>query len=111
MKITNIFGGKNKPGSRAYKEKMASELSGQIIKYITVRKNGTDEVVGRGGAIVVRGEEFLLSTPEKNIMRTSIYELEASYLMSNDGVVLKAPNAENGGRVDEYIAHFVYYRK
>ena len=106
-----LFGKKSKPGSRAYRREMAEELSGQILKYITERRDGVDEVVGRGGAIVVRGDEFLLSTPDGDLLRTSVYDLEASYLMSNDGVVLKAPNLEEGGRVREYIAHFVYYRR
>ena len=45
------------------------------------------------------------------LLRANVAELEASDLLSGDGVVLTAPNLEEGGRVRTVIAYFVYYRK
>lgn len=99
---------KNKNATGA---KRALELHGQLIKYVTERVDGNDNVVGRGGSISVREDILLLFSSEKILLRAEIASLEASYLLSGDGVVLTAPNLEEGGRVRSYIAYFVYYRK
>ena len=91
--------------------KRALELHGQVIKYVTEREDGNDNVVGRGGSISVRDNTLLLFSSEKILLRANIAELEASYLLSGDGVVLNAPNLEEGGRQRSYIAYFVYHRK
>ena len=91
--------------------KRAQELHGQRIKYVTERVDGNDNVVGRGGSISVRDHTLLLFSSEKILLRADIDLLEASYLLSGDGVVLTAPNLEEDGRVRSYIAYFVYYRK
>ena len=99
---------KNKAATGA---KRALELHGQVIKYVTEREDGNDNVVGRGGSISVRDNTLLLFSSEKILLRADIAELEASYLLSGDGVVLSAPNLEEGGRFRSYIAYFVYHRK
>ena len=91
--------------------KRALELHGQVIKYVTERVDGNDNVVGRGGSISVRDNTLLLFSSEKILLRADIATLEASYLLSGDGVVLNAPNLEEGGRPRSYIAYFVYHRK
>ena len=40
-----------------------------------------------------------------------IKELEASTLMSGDGVVIKGPNLLEDGKIRTITVHFVYYRK
>jgi hypothetical protein len=45
------------------------------------------------------------------LFRVRVEELQASYLMSGDGVVLTGPNIEENGRERSLIAYFVYYRK
>lgn len=97
--------------SNATGAKRALELHGQVIKYVTERENGNDNVVGRGGSISVRDNTLLLFSSEKILLRADIAELEASYLLSGDGVVLTAKNLEEGGRLRSYIAYFVYHRK
>ena len=105
-----LFKNKN-PNSPAYRAERAKELHGQAIRYVTERKGDVDEIVGRGGCLSVRNGEFLLLTSGDILMRTPVEELQASYLMSGDGVVLTAPNTLEDGRVRTLIAHFVYYRK
>ncbi len=103
------FGAKARSSSK--NEKRAEELHGQRIKYVTERVDGNDNVVGRGGSISLRDGQLLLFSSEKILMRADVNTLEASYLLSGDGVVLTAPNLEDGGQVHSYIAYFVYYRK
>ena len=105
-----LFKNKN-PNSASYRAERAKELHGQAIRYVTERKGDVDEIVGRGGCLSVRNGEFLLLTSGDILMRTPVEELQASYLMSGDGVVLTAPNTLEDGRVRTLIAHFVYYRK
>jgi hypothetical protein len=95
----------------AKRTKRAFELHGQAIKYVTERVDDNDNVVGRGGSISVRNGELLLFSSDTILLRSNVTETEASYLLSGDGVVLTAPNKEEGGRVRSYIAYFVYYRK
>lgn len=98
-------------GNRAQRMKIARELHGQAIKYVTERRNDNDDVIGRGGSLTLRGEEFLVFSSGEIILRTNARDMDASYLMSGDGVVITAPSIDEGGRVRTMIAHFVYYRK
>ena len=98
-------------GKSTANAKRALELHGQVIKYVTERIDGNDNVVGRGGSISVRENTLLLFSSEKILLRADINTLEASYLLSGDGVVLNAPNLEEDGRERSYIAYFVYHRK
>ena len=102
------FKKKSLASSRA---KRAAELHGQAIKYVTERVDGNDNVVGRGGSLSVRNGELLLFASDRILLRADVTELDASYLLSGDGVVLTAPNREEGGRMRRYVAYFVYYRK
>lgn len=105
-----LFQSKN-PNSRAYREQRAKELHGQAIRYVTERHDDVDEIVGRGGCLSVRNGELLLLTSGDILFRVKVEDLQASYLMSGDGVVLTGPNMEEGGKERSLIAYFVYYRK
>ena len=109
--LSSLFQKKDASGSRKQRIKIARELHGQAIKYVTERRNDNDDVIGRGGSLTLRGEEFLVFSSGEIIMRTNAFEMDASYLMSGDGVVITAPNLDEGGTVHTIIAHFVYYRK
>ena len=98
-------------GSSSANAKRGKELHGQLIKYVTERIDGNDNVVGRGGSVSVRDEQLLLFSSDRILMRAALDSLEVSHLLSGDGVVLTAPNLEDGGRVHSYIAYFVYHRK
>ncbi len=111
MKFGRFFGRAPNPNSKAYKRKRAESLHGQIIKYVTERDETGDTVIGRGGSLSLRGDEFLVFSSGETLLRANIYELEAADLLSGDGVVLTAPNRETDGAVRSIIVHFVYYRK
>ncbi len=108
----HIFGiGKNKFGTIAFRRERAKELNGLAIKYVTERIDDNDNVVGRGGSLILDKKEFIVYTSEKVIFRAKVDKLDASYLLSGDGVILKAPNLERGGEETTMTAYFVYYRK
>ena len=102
---------KKAPNGVTARKKRAMELHGQAIKYVTERVDENDNVVGRGGSISVRNDQLLLFSSDKILLRADVSTLDASYLLSGDGVVLKAPNLEEAGRERRYVAYFVYYRK
>ena len=99
------------PNGSLARRSRAMELHGQAIKYVTERVDDNDNVVGRGGSISVRNGELLLFSSDKILLRADVSALDASYLLSGDGVVLTAPNLEDEGKTHSYIAYFVYYRK
>lgn len=111
MGLLARLGLKKSHGSVAARRQRAGELHGQAIKYVTERIDDNDTVVGRGGSISVRNGQLLLFTSDKILMRAEVDSLDASYLLSGDGVVLTAPNLEQQGAVCRYVAYFVYYRK
>ena len=92
-------------------EQHSEALHGQAIKYVTERKDEEDIVVGRGGSISVRNGELLLFSSDKILLRADLKTLDASYLLSGDGVILTAPNKDEDGKERKYVAYFVYYRK
>ena len=102
---------KKAPNGALARKSRAMELHGQAIKYVTERVDDNDNVVGRGGSISVRNGQLLLFSSDKILLRADILTLDASYLLSGDGVVLTAPNLEEGGKERRYVAYFVYYRK
>ena len=106
-----MFGGGKSPDSYAFKLKRANELHGQAVKYITEQRNGNDDVVGRGGALCVKGDEFIIDTMGERLFVCDIESLSANYLMSGDGVIISGPNKLWGGKQRTVTVHFVYYRK
>lgn len=111
MGLFEKLGWRKDPNSPSARRRRAMEIHGQAIKYVTENVEGNDNVVGRGGSISVRNDELLLFSSDKILLRAAVPTLEASYLLSGDGVVLTAPNLEEGGRERRYVAYFVYYRK
>lgn len=47
--FARIFGGKKNPDSLKYRREMAKSIAGHSIRYVTEKRNGVDEVIGRGG--------------------------------------------------------------
>ena len=111
MGLFKWLAGKKSPKSAVARKNRALELHGQAIRYVTERVDENDNVVGRGGSISVRNGQLLLFSSDKILLRADISSLDASYLLSGDGVVLTAPNLEENGKERRYIAYFVYYRK
>ena len=106
-----MFGVGRKPGSYAYKLERAKELHGQVIKYVTEHINDNEDVVGRGGALTVHEDKFIVDSSGDRLFVTEIRNLDVSWLMSGDGVIIKGPNLLENGRERTITVHFVYYRK
>lgn len=99
------------PDSKKFRREMAYSVCGQHIKYVTEKKDGVDEVIGRNGGLNIRNDEFIVYASAKVLFRCLVDELQIWELLSRDGVVLTGPDLENGGAVRTVIAYYVYYRK
>ena len=109
--FSKIFGLDKKPNSYAFRLERARSLHGQVVKYVTENRDGNEDVVGRGGALALHGEEFIVDSSGDRLFSCNVRDLEASNLMSGDGVVIKGPDSLNGGKMRTITVHFVYYRK
>ena len=99
------------PDSKKFRREMAYSVCGHHIKYVTEKKDGVDEVIGRNGGLNIRNDEFIVYASSKVLFRCLVDELQIWELLSRDGVVLTGPDLENGGAVRTVIAYYVYYRK
>lgn len=90
---------------------MAYAVSGQHIKYVTEKRDGVDEVIGRNGGLNIRNDELIVYASADVLFRCPVDELQIWELLSRDGVVLTGPDAEHGGAERTVIAYYVYYRK
>lgn len=99
------------PSSYRFKLDRARQLHGQAVKYVTENRNGNEDVVGRGGSMAIHGDKFIIDTSGDRLFMCDIANLEASYLMSGDGVIITGPNLLEGGKMRTVTVHFVYYRK
>lgn len=106
-----IFGVGKNPDSYAYRLQKARELHGQAVKYVTEHRSGNEDVIGRGGALAVHEDTFIVDSSGERLFVCKIAELEASTLMSGDGVIIKGPNLLENGKLRTITVHFVYYRK
>jgi hypothetical protein len=109
-KIRNRFF-RPKPGTVAYNREMARKLNGRTIKYVTERIDNTDIVIGHSGALIVRGDEFIVFSSSDIVFRAKVDELQASELLSLEGVILTAPDYEHGGVERKIIAYYTYFLK
>ena len=109
--LKKIFSRKNDTTAYSYRLKRAEELHGQVVKYVTENREGNEDVVGRGGAMAVHDGKFYIDSSGDRLFVCDIAELEVSYLMSGDGVVIKGPNKLEDGKIRNITVHFVYYRK
>ena len=107
-----LFKRKSKnPDSIKYKREMAERIIGHHIKYVTERKDNVDEVIGREGALALRDDELIVFASQDILFRTDVATLNASELLSKDGVIISGPDNAHGGIERTIIVHYVYYRK
>ena len=99
------------PDSKAYRREMAATVCGQHIKYVTEKRDGVEEVIGRNGGLNIRDDEFIVYASAKVVFRCKIDDLKIWELLSKDGVVLTGPDLENGGVERTLIAFYVYHRR
>ena len=74
-------------------------------------KDDNENVIGKGGALTLHGDTFIVDSSGERIFSCDVRELDAAFLMSGDGVVIKGPDAIHGGKQRTVTVHFVYYRK
>lgn len=108
--FTRVFGSKKNPDSLRYRRKMAETIAGHAIRYVTEKRDGVDEVIGRGGSVEVRNGELIVFASSEVLFRCDVDELRAWELLSRDGVVLTAPDKETGAAERTVIVYYVYYR-
>ena len=106
-----LFGGGKSPDSLSFKYERAKELHGQPVKYVTEHVNDNEDVIGRGGAMCLKGDEFIVDSSGDRLFVCYIKDLEASWLMSGNGAVITGPNLLEDGKMKTMTVHFVYYRK
>ncbi len=108
--LSKIFKTNKNPSSLAYKREMAQMISNKRIKYVGEKKDGVEEVIGKGGSISIRNDEILLFSSADVLLRAKIADMDASELLSKDGVIITAPDLEHGGIVRTVVVYYVYYR-
>ena len=106
-----LFGIGTNPDSPAYKAEMARKLHGEAVKYVTERRDNNDDVIGRGGSIAVVDDRLIVDSSGERAFMANIKELDVSWLMSGNGVVLRGPDLLRDGQERTITVHFVYYRK
>ena len=111
MAFFDFFRKSKKTDSYSYRREMAEKICGHHIKYVTERNNeDVDVVIGKSGGLNIRNDELIVFASSDIIMRCAIKDLQAWTLLSNDGVVITAPDLEHGGVERTIIVHYVYYR-
>ena len=98
------------PSNSRYRHDMARQICGHHIRYITEKRNGIDEVIGREGSLNIKDDCLIVSTPSETLLRCRINDMQAWELLSHDGVVITAPDTEHGGKERTIIVYYVYYR-
>ena len=90
-----------------------SEMLGQLTaaeRDLGERIDGVEEVIGKGGSISIRDDEILVFASADVLLRAKIADMDASELLSKDGVIITAPDLEHDGQVRTIIVYYVYYR-
>ena len=89
-----------------FRRKMAKKLHGMHIKYVMERLSDEDDIiVGREGALLTRGDEFIVFASQKEVFRSKIDETDFSELMSLGGVIITGVDLLSGNE-RSVIAHY-----
>ena len=89
-----------------FRRKMAKKLHGMHIKYVMERLSDEDDIiVGREGALLTRGDEFIVFASQKDVFRSKIDETDFSELMSLGGVIVTGVDLLSGNE-RSVIAHY-----
>lgn len=110
-KVLKFWTKSKNPESPRFRRDMAERICGHHIKYVTERHgDDVEEVIGKDGGLNIRDDELIVFASANIIMRCKIDQMQAWELLSNDGVVITAPDLEHGGAERTIIVHYVYYR-
>ena len=75
--LARLFRVGTNPQSAAFRRRRAAELHGQVIRYVTEQRNDNEDVIGRGGALAVSGDEFIVDSSGDTLFRCKVDLLEA----------------------------------
>ena len=106
-----LFGIGTKPGTPLYRVEEAKKIHGQPVKYVTERIDGNDDIVGRGGSVTVVDDRLIIDSSGERLFACPTREVDISWLMSGNGVIISGANLFEDGRKRTLTVHFVYYRK
>ena len=109
-KLKKFFGVKENPESKEFRWKMARQICGHHVRYVTERINDVEEVIGKNGALNIRDDELIVFASSDVIFRCKVEQMQAWELLSKDGVVITAPDLEHDGKERTIIVFYVYYR-
>lgn len=109
-KLKKVFGIKENPDSPEFRWKMARQICNHHVRYVTERINDVEEVIGKNGALNIKGDELLVFASSNVLMRCKVEEMQAWELLSKDGVVITAPDLEHDGVERTIMVFYVYYR-
>lgn len=117
--FSKLFGQQAKAESQ--RKKLIQKLDGRAIKYVIERlpqPDGSDavditdeQVIGRAGALILKDSELLVYADGKVLFRAATDTLDASELLSLEGVILTAPDLEHDGRFRTIVAYYTYFLK
>ena len=111
FRLFGLFKGRKKRSPYPDGRVMAEKLNGKHIKYVVERLEDEDYVIGKEGALILKEDELLVFSSADVVFRCKVDELQASELLSLEGVILTAPDIEHGGRERCVIAYYTYYIK
>ena len=101
-----MFGFGKKDGTVKFRREMAKKLHGMHIKYVMERLGDEDDIIiGREGALITRGKEFMVFSSQHDVFRSNIDETDFSELLSLGGAVITGYDLLSG-RVRTLIAHY-----
>lgn len=97
---------------RQVRAALIARLPGKVIKYVSERTpdGSTDTIIGKEGSLTVRDGQLLVFSSADIVFRAAIDALDASELLSLDGVILEGEDLEHGGVRRKIIAYYKYYR-
>lgn len=101
---------KKKEDTPGFRRKMAAQLNGRHLKYVTERLPDGESVIGREGALILRNGELLVYASADVVFRCAVEALQMSELLSLEGVILTGADAAHGGEIRTVIAYYTYYR-
>lgn|GEM_PF-673752 len=122
--FSGLFG--KRASARSDQLKLIKKLDGRAIKYVIERlpdgeisnNSGSSDsyaanelTVGRAGALIIKGNELLVYSDGFVLFRADINELDASELLSLEGVILIAPDLEHDRLSRTIVAYYTYFLK
>ena len=107
-----MFGfGRKKEERPSFRRKMAQQLNGKHLKYVSEKIDNIESVIGKEGAIILKDDVLLVYASSDVVFRCPVTELSMSELLSMEGVILHGRDIEHDGKDRTITAYYTYYRK